>query len=120
MRQETQYLLEHGLAKPSSSPCSSPCLLVPKPDLTFSFCTDYHKINNITVYLARFHYHEQTVDTIGSACFVTKLDLLKGYWQVPLTAHASDISAFVTPDTFLQYTNGVWPEKCCCLFREVG
>ena len=37
MRQETQYLLEHGLAKPSSSPCSSPCLLVPKPDSTFRF-----------------------------------------------------------------------------------
>ncbi len=31
------------------------------------------------------------------------LDLLKGYWQVPLTARASEISAFVTPDSFLQY-----------------
>ncbi|KAF7649319.1 hypothetical protein LDENG_00143470, partial [Lucifuga dentata] len=36
--------------------------------------------------------------------FVTKLDLLKGYWQVPLTPRASEISAFVTPDHFLQYT----------------
>lgn len=35
--------------------------------------------------------------------FVTKLDLLKGYWQVPLTARACEISAFVTPDNFLQY-----------------
>ena len=105
MRQETRYLLEHGLAKPSSSPWSSPCLLVPKPDSTFRFCTDYRKINNITVSdsfpLPRI---DDCVDTIGSACFVTKLDLLKGYWQVPLTGHASDISAFVTPDTFLQYT----------------
>lgn len=24
-------------------------------------------------------------DSVGSACYVTKLDLLKGYWQVPLT-----------------------------------
>ncbi len=39
-------------------------------------------------------------------CFevVTKLDLLKGYWQVPLTAHKCEISAFVTPDNFLQYS----------------
>lgn len=35
---------------------------------------------------------------------MTKLDLLKGYWQVPLTARASEISAFVTPDNFLQYS----------------
>lgn len=35
--------------------------------------------------------------------YVTKLDLLKGYWQVPLTC-ASEISAFITPDQFLQCT----------------
>lgn len=33
-----------------------------------------------------------------------KLDLLKGHWQISLTPHASEISAFVTPDSFLQYT----------------
>jgi len=38
------------------------------------------------------------------AKFVSKFDLLKGYWQVPLTAHAKEISAFVTPDGFFQYT----------------
>ncbi len=34
---------------------------------------------------------------------MTKLDLLKGYWQVPLTEHASEISDFATPDVLLQY-----------------
>ncbi len=33
-----------------------------------------------------------------------KFDLLKGYWQVPLTSRAKELSAFVTPDSFLQYT----------------
>ena len=28
----------------------------------------------------------------------TKIDLLKGYWQVPLTDMAKEISAFVVPD----------------------
>ncbi|KAK7929024.1 hypothetical protein WMY93_005419 [Mugilogobius chulae] len=37
--------------------------------------------------------------------------MLKGYWQVPLTSHASDVSAFVTPDYFLQYT--VMPFGLC-------
>lgn len=46
---------------------------------------------------------EDCIERIGKSKFVTKLDLLKGYWQVPLTTRASEISAFATPDTFLQY-----------------
>lgn len=46
---------------------------------------------------------EDCVDRVGASKFVSKLDLLKGYWQVPLTARAREISAFVTPDNFLQY-----------------
>ncbi|KAL6461078.1 hypothetical protein MHYP_G00310440 [Metynnis hypsauchen] len=105
LQQETEYLLENRFAVPSNSPWCSPCLLVPKPDTTYRFCTDYRKVNAITVPdsfpLPRM---EDCVDRVGSAKFVTKLDLLKGYWQVPLTSRASDISAFATPDTFLQYT----------------
>ncbi len=47
---------------------------------------------------------EDCIDRVGGARLVTKLDLLKGYWQVPLTARASEVSAFVTPDDFLNYT----------------
>ncbi|XP_036419554.1 uncharacterized protein LOC118803140 isoform X1 [Colossoma macropomum] len=105
MKSEVQYLLDNGLAIPSFSPWSSPCLLVPKPDGTSRFCTDYRKVNAVTrsdsFPLPRI---DDCVDRVGSAKYVSKLDLLKGYWQVPLTARASDISAFVTPDSFLQYT----------------
>ena len=34
---------------------------------------------------------------------MSKLDLLKGYWQVLLTPRVQEISAFVTPDGFFQY-----------------
>lgn len=43
-------------------------------------------------------------DCVGPATFISKLDLLKGYWQVPLTPRAFDISAFVTPNAFMQNT----------------
>lgn len=46
---------------------------------------------------------EDCTDNLGSACFVTKLDLMQGYWQEPLMPQASDISAFVTPDHLMQY-----------------
>lgn len=105
MRKEVSYLVENGLAKPSHSPWSSPCLLTPKSDGTPRFCTDYRKVNAVTVAdsfpLPRM---EDCIDNIGPATFISKLDLLKGYWQVPLTPRASDISAFVTPDHFMQYT----------------
>ena len=43
------------------------------------------------------------IDRIGCAKYVTKLDLLKSYWKVPLTPAAKEISAFVTPEGFFQY-----------------
>ena len=38
------------------------------------------------------------IDGIGNAKYVTKFDLLKGFWQVPLTERAKEISAFATPN----------------------
>lgn len=110
MKQETEYLLSNGLAMPSHSPWSSPCLVEAKPDSSPRFITDYRKVNAVTVVdsfpLPRV---EDCVDNIGAAKYVTKLDLLKGYWQVPLTARASDISVFVTPDDFFTvHSHGLW------------
>lgn len=97
--------MENGLAVPSSSAWSYPCLLVPRPDLTARFCTYFRKVNNVTkpdsCPIPRM---EDCVDSVGSAKFVTILDLLRGYWQVSLTPRASEISDFVTPDSFLQYS----------------
>ena len=43
------------------------------------------------------------VDQVGSAKFVSKFDLLKGYWQVPLTERAREVSAFITPSGLYAY-----------------
>jgi len=93
------------IAEASLNPWSSPCLLVDKSDKSDRFCTDFRKVNNVTkpdsYPLPRM---EDCIDQVGSASFVNKIDLLKGYWQVPLTSRAKEVSAFVTPDNFLQYT----------------
>lgn len=41
---------------------------------------------------------------MGAAKFATKLDLLKGYWQVPLIARAKEISSFITPWGLFSYS----------------
>lgn len=105
MKTETEYLLKHGFATSSSSPWSSPCLLEAKSDGSPRFITDFRKVNAVTVpdsyLLPRM---EDCVNNLGTANYISKLDLLKGYWQVPLTNRSSNISGFVTPDIFLQYT----------------
>ena len=105
LRKEIEYMLANGIIEPSNSEWSSPCVLVPKGDGSgYRFCTDFRKINAITrtdsYPIPRI---EDCIDRIGVSKYVSKLDLLKGYWQVPLTDRAKEISAFVTPDGFFQY-----------------
>ena len=104
LHEEIEYLLENDFIEPSRSNWSSPCILVPKPDGTYRMCTDYRKVNNETKSdtfpVPRM---DDCIDRIGNAKSVTKFDLLKGFWQVPLTDRAKEISAFVTPDGLFQY-----------------
>lgn len=101
---EIDYMLENNIIEPSFSSWASPSLLVNKPDGSFRFCTDYRKVNAVTkpdsFPLPRI---EDCVDQVGNAKFVSKFDLLKGYWQVPLTDRARDISAFVVPSGLFSY-----------------
>ena len=104
MRKEIQYMLENDIIEPSNSDWSSPCILVPKPDGTYRLCTDFTKVNSFTKTdsypIPRI---DDCIDKIGIAKFFSKVDLLKGYWQVPLTERAREVSAFVTPDGLYHY-----------------
>ncbi len=101
---EIKYMLENHIAEPSSSSWASPCLLVPKSDNTPRFCSDFRKVNSVTkpdaFPLPRM---DDCIDQVGSAKFVSKSDLLKAYWQVPLSKRAQEISAFVTPSGLYSY-----------------
>lgn len=104
LRKEVEFLIRNGLAEQSTSEWASPCLLVPKPDGSDRLCTDYRRVNSLTKAdcfpLPRM---ADIIDDIGDAKFITKLDLLKGYYQIPLTARAKEVSAFVLPDGLYQY-----------------
>ena len=101
---EVQYMLENDIIEESQSNWSSPCILVPKHDGGFRFCTDFRKVNDKTKSdsfpIPRI---ADCIDQIGNAKFVSTFDMLKGYLQVPLTQRAREISAFVTPSGLYQY-----------------
>ena len=70
----------------------------------YIYCTDFCKVNMITMTDSYpISSVEDCIDKIGSAEFVSKFDLLKGYWQVPLTPQAKEIIVLVTPTGFFQY-----------------
>ena len=99
---EVQYILKKDIIEESQSNWSSPCILVPKHDGRFKFCKYIRKVNDKTKSdsfpLQRI---KDCLDQIGNAKFVSRFDMLKGYWQVPLTQRAREISAFVTPSVYI-------------------
>jgi hypothetical protein len=99
LKQEVKYLIDNDFAEEGESLWGSPCILVPKPDKTNRFCTDYRKVNSVTKTdsfpIPRL---DDCIDRIGEALYITKIDLLKGYYQIPLTKRAQEVSTFVTPD----------------------
>ena len=104
LKEEIKYLLENDFIEPSNSSWSSPCILVPKPDGSYPVCTDYRKVNSVTkTDTFPIPRMEDCIDKVGKAKYVTKFDLLKGFWQVPLTDRAKEIPAFVTPYGLYQY-----------------
>ena len=104
IRKEVDYMLKNKIIEPSSSIWSSPCVLVPKSGGTLRFYANFHKVNLLTKTnsfpLPRI---EDCIDRTENSKYVTKMDLLKGYWQVPLTDGAKQTSAFVMPDGLYQY-----------------
>ena len=104
LNNEIQYLLDNDLIEPSQSNWSSPCILVPKPDGSYRMCTDYRKVNNLTkTDTFPIPRMDDCVDKVGNAKYVSKFDLLKGFWQIPLSERAKEISAFATPHGLYQY-----------------
>ena len=46
---------------------------------------------------------EDLVENLGDAKFISKLDLAKGYWQIPLSQETQEKSAFITPYGLYQF-----------------
>ncbi|CAB3978637.1 Retrovirus-related Pol poly from transposon [Paramuricea clavata] len=88
-------MLKGGIKEPSTSPWSSPIILVRKKNGTTRFFVDYRKLNNITrkdsYPLPRI---DDTMGALQGATWFSTLDLKSGYWQVQLSAEAMEKTAF--------------------------
>ena len=82
---EVEKMLSKGVIRQSSSPWSSPVVMVKKKNGSWRFCIDYRKLNAAThqdAYpLPRI---DATLESLAGSTLFTTLDLASGYWQVEI------------------------------------
>ena len=98
VREEIRGMLEAGIVVPSKSPWTSPLVPVRKKDGSLRLCVDYRQLNTIT---AEDRYPmprvEELLEQLGSANYISTIDLTKGYYQVSVHPDDRSKTAFMAP-----------------------
>jgi hypothetical protein len=94
-RELFQAIQASGKIRPSTSPWSSPVVIVPKRGGGWRFAIDYRAVNHVTkkdVYpLPRI---DDDMAVLGGARWFSTLDLASGYWQVRMDEASAEKTAF--------------------------
>ena len=102
--EQLERMQKTGVIRPSSSPWSSPVVLVRKRDGTLRFCVDYRVLNSVTkpdVFpLPRIN---DLLDQLGKSKCYTTLDLASGYWQIKVHVNSQEKTAFVTHQGLFEF-----------------
>ena len=101
---ELKEMLEEGVISRSNSEWAAPVVLVTKKDGGIRFCVDYRKLNALSKSdsypMPRV---DELIDRLGSAKYISTLDLSRGYWQVLMAKESRQKTAFVTPYGLFQF-----------------
>ena len=104
LREHTLELQQLGIIRLSMSPWCSSSVTVGKKDGSLRLCQDYRPLNSITVSdpycMKRI---DDTLDLLGEARYLTKLDLAKGYYQILMDEADVQKTAFSTPFGKFEY-----------------
>ena len=92
------------IIEPSKSPFSSPVVPVRKKDGSIRLCVDYRRLNAATK-PDKFPLPNLTDSVFGlrGTRYFTSLDLVRGYYQLPLDDSCREYTAFSTPRAHWQF-----------------
>ena len=97
-------MIADGLVSPSTSPYSAPILVEKKKLGGYRFLTDFRCLNercNKIVYpLPRI---EDSIQRLAEPKFFSSMDLIKGFWQIPIHPEDKKFFAFSTENMHLEY-----------------
>jgi hypothetical protein len=99
VQEEIQKMLDAGVIEPSSSAYTAPVVMVMKKDGTNRSCIDFRLLNMVTRFdMEPMCTPEDILTRLGDDQFFTKIDLSKGYWQIPMEEKSRHLTACTTPD----------------------
>ena len=97
-KREFEALERMGVIRRSKSPWSSPLHLVPKKDGSYRPCGDFRRLNGVTVPdKYQLPYMGDVANILAGKTIFSKVDLVKGYHQIPVAAADIHKTAVVTP-----------------------
>ena len=98
LKAEIHSLVRQGILVPTRSPWSSPMVPVRKLSGLIRLCIDYRKLNNATkADPYQMPVVQDLLDDVAGATWLSKLDMNKGFYQVPLQTGSQEKTAFCSP-----------------------
>ena len=97
LKKELDEMLKIGVITESSGPWAAPIVMVRKKDGTWRLCIDYRKLNQVARTTAfPLPRIADILSVLHEKKYFSSLDLVKGFWQIPLDEESQEKTSFVT------------------------
>ncbi|XP_013382645.1 uncharacterized protein LOC106153310 [Lingula anatina] len=101
---EVKTMLDNDIIEPSNSPYNSPIVIVRKKDGSSRFCVDFRRLNAVTCFDTEpMGNAEDIIARLSDDVYYSKVDLSKGYWQIPMSEESKPLTSFSTSEGSYQF-----------------
>ena len=98
VEEEVETMLDLGVIRNCESPYALPIVLVRKKDGNTRFCIDFRILNLQTVFSSEpMMVPSDIYSKLSGDSYLSKFDMTKGYWQIPMEKESQEKTCFLTP-----------------------